>query len=92
MVFHENRLLADDSHEISYLISFGKLGKMSQNLSSAAVVVGAQMVKLALSLLIRLFQINSFPASAYFCRLLIIFAIRMDLYLVSTFLTFYWYS
>ena len=35
MIFHENRLLADDSHEISYLIFF----KMSQNLSSAAVLM-----------------------------------------------------
>ena len=35
MIFHENRLLADDSHVISYLI------KMSQNLSSAAVVICA---------------------------------------------------
>ena len=26
MTFHENRLLADDSHEISYLI-FSKIGK-----------------------------------------------------------------
>ena len=39
MIFHENRLLADDSHEITYLIFFGKLGKMLQNLSSAAVVI-----------------------------------------------------
>ena len=42
MIFHENRLLADDSHEISYLIL---LGKLSQNLSSAAVVIGALRVK-----------------------------------------------
>ena len=41
MIFHENRLPADDSHEISYLIFFQKLGKMTQNLSSAAVVIGA---------------------------------------------------
>ena len=41
MIFHENCLLADNSHEISYLIFFRKLGKMSQNLSSAAVVIGA---------------------------------------------------
>ena len=34
-------MLADDSHEISYLIFFRKLEKMSQNLSSAAVVIGA---------------------------------------------------
>ena len=45
MIFHENRLLADDSHEISYLIFLRKLGKMSQNLSSAAVVIGALRVK-----------------------------------------------
>ena len=32
MIFHENRLLADDSHEISYLLE-------SQNLSSAVVVI-----------------------------------------------------
>ena len=46
MIFHENCLLADNSHEISYLIFFipyffRKLGRMSQNLSSAAVVIGA---------------------------------------------------
>ena len=40
MAFLENRLLADDSHEISYLIFWGKLRKMSQNLS-ATVVFGA---------------------------------------------------
>ena len=44
MILHENRLLADDSHEISYLIFYRKLGKMSQNLSSAAVVIGALRV------------------------------------------------
>ena len=42
MIFHENRLLADDSHEISYLF-FRKLRKMSQKLSSA-VVIGPLMV------------------------------------------------
>ena len=41
MIFHENCLLADNSKEISYLIFFQKLGKMLQNLSSAAVVIGA---------------------------------------------------
>ena len=41
MIFHENRLLADDSHEISYLIFFGKL---LQNLLSAAVVIGTLRV------------------------------------------------
>ena len=45
MIFHENGLLADDSHEISYLIFFRKLGNMSQNLSSAAVVIAALRVK-----------------------------------------------
>ena len=45
MIFHDNRLLADDSHEMSYLIFFRKLEKMSQKLSSAAVVVGALRVK-----------------------------------------------
>ena len=38
MIFHENRLLADDSHEI-YLIFFQKLRKMSQNWLSAAVMI-----------------------------------------------------
>ena len=40
MIFHENRLLADDSHVISYLIYFRRLAKMSQNLSSVAVLIG----------------------------------------------------
>ena len=44
MIFRENRLLADDSHEISYLIFFLKSRKMLQNLSSAAVVIGALRV------------------------------------------------
>ena len=44
MIFHENRLLADDSHEISNLIFFRKLGKMLQILSSAAVVIVALRV------------------------------------------------
>ena len=45
MIFHENRLLADDSRIITYLIFSPKLGKMLQNLSSAAVVIGALRVK-----------------------------------------------
>ena len=45
MMFHENRLLADNFHEISYLLFFRKLGNMSQNMSSAAVVIGALRVK-----------------------------------------------
>ena len=43
MIFHENRLLADDSHEISYLF-FRKIRRMSQKLSSAAVVICALRV------------------------------------------------
>ena len=37
-------MLADDSHEISYLIFFRKFEKMLKNLSSAAVVIGALRV------------------------------------------------
>ena len=44
MIFHENRLLTDDSHVISYLIFVQKFGKMSQNLSSAAFVICALRV------------------------------------------------
>ena len=40
MVFHENRLLADESHEMPYLIFSEKLVKMLQNLLPAAVVIG----------------------------------------------------
>ena len=45
MIFHENHLLADDSHEISDLIFFQKLGKMLKKLLSAAVVIGPLRVK-----------------------------------------------
>ena len=45
MIFHENHLLADNSHEISYLIFFPKIRKMLRKLSSAAVVIGAVRVK-----------------------------------------------
>ena len=45
MIFHGNRLLADDSHEISCLIFFQKFAKMPQNLSSTAVVIGSIWVK-----------------------------------------------
>ena len=37
-IYHENRLLADDSHEISYLI-FSKI----KNLSSAAVIAALRV-------------------------------------------------
>ena len=45
MVFHEYCLLADDSHEISYLIFVENWEKYRKNLSSAAVVIGAVKVK-----------------------------------------------
>ena len=54
MIFRENRLLADDSHEISYLI-FAKTRKDVAKLSSAAVVIGVLSVK---SSTILLFTIN----------------------------------
>ena len=44
MLLLENCLLADNSCVISYLIFCRKLGKMLQNLSSAAVVIGALRV------------------------------------------------
>ena len=44
MIFHENCLLADNSHEISYLI-FSKIRKDVAKLSSDAVVIGALKVK-----------------------------------------------
>ena len=46
MILHENRLLADDSHVLSFLSFFKKLGKIRQNLFSAAVVIGALRVKI----------------------------------------------
>ena len=44
MIFHENHLLADDSYVISYLIFVENWKKKSQNVSSAAVVIGALRV------------------------------------------------
>ena len=44
MIFHENCLLADNSHEILCVIFWGKLGKMLQNMSSAASVIGTLRV------------------------------------------------
>ena len=55
MIFHENRLLADNSYEISYF--FHKLGQMSQKLSSAAVVIGA-LKKGAATLMITMFYMK----------------------------------
>ena len=40
MIFHENRLLADASREY-HILFLSKIEKKSQNLSSAAVVIGA---------------------------------------------------
>ena len=60
MIFHENRLLADYSHEISYLI-IRKLGKILQNLLSAAVVFGALRVDSCTYI--------PFTTSHYFCHL-----------------------
>ena len=45
MIFHENRLLADDSHEIACLI-FIENWERYPKMSSAAVVIGALRVKL----------------------------------------------
>ena len=41
MIFHENHLLADDSHEISFLIFSENLEFFLQNLWSATVEIGA---------------------------------------------------
>ena len=45
MIFNENRLLADDSHVISYLIFVENWEKRPKILSSAAVMIGALRVK-----------------------------------------------
>ena len=45
MIFHEDSLLADTFNSPKYhTFYFQKLGKVSQNLSSAAVVIGALRV------------------------------------------------
>ena len=46
MIFHENRLVADDSHVISCFILFENEKRCRNNLSSAAVVIGALRVNL----------------------------------------------
>ena len=48
MIFHENRLPADDSHEISHLIFFENWERY-QNMLSAAVEVCILRVKLTFS-------------------------------------------
>ena len=74
MIFHENCLLADNSHEISYLIFFRNLGMMSQNLSSAAVVIGALRIKV----LYKALPNTILLANGDFCRLPITFANCLD--------------
>ena len=46
MIFNKNRLLAEDSHEISHLIFFENYERRMQNLSSATVVNGVLRAKL----------------------------------------------
>ena len=68
MIFHENRLLADDSHEISYLIFIRKLGKMSQNLwsySDSFTILGLWVLRLAVSN-INESQLQTYESKHYF--------------------------
>ena len=73
MIFHKNRLPADNSYEISYLIFGGKLRKMSKNLSSAADVIGALRVRHNHNFIINIFiypYIRSIiiPPANFVCR------------------------
>ena len=45
MIIHENRLLADDSHEISY--PFSKIRKDVANVMSVAMVIGTLRVNIS---------------------------------------------
>ena len=45
-ILMEYQGMEDNAHEISYLVFFQKLRKMSSNLSSAAVVIGALRVNI----------------------------------------------
>ena len=47
MIFHENRLLADDSHEISYPFFFENKERCRKICCLPAVVIGALRVKFA---------------------------------------------
>ena len=49
MIFHENYLLADNSHEISYLIFFKKNIKDATKLASDAVVICTFRIKFVLA-------------------------------------------
>ena len=60
-----NRLLADDSHEISYLIFVENSKKISQNLSSAAVVIGTLKVNSAFWILWHAFL----PSADFFFKI-----------------------
>ena len=67
MIFHENRLLADDAHEISYLI-FSKIKEDVAKFvvsDSAAVVIGPFRVKPNTSLICLLDLILYVPASIF---------------------------
>ena len=77
MIFHENRLLADVSHEISHLI-FSKIRKMSQNLLSAEVVIDALSQKHEiLPSMQRVMVIVSFDRLATTCPKLMLSAVTM---------------
>ena len=69
MIFHENRLLADDSHVILYLI-FVENWERCRNLSSDAVMIGALRVNLIGMFILSLIQfetsyINNFLMSCF---------------------------
>ena len=49
MIFHENRLPADDSHEISCLICYFRKGGKILNSHLLQIIGGALWVELALS-------------------------------------------
>ena len=53
MIFHENRLLVDNSYEISYLIYFKNWERCRKNLSPAAVVIGALRVNCVVALCVQ---------------------------------------
>ena len=47
MIFQENRLLADDSHELSYLIFFSKIRKKSHKICRLIVAFWVNEQELA---------------------------------------------
>ena len=71
MIFNENGLLADNSHVISCPFFFRKLEKMSQNLSSAAVVNGVLRVKIStITITLSNFSSSSFSSTVSSCSTL----------------------